>query len=147
MAIQITAQTVLDADAYFATRLNSAGWTSASEGDQLASLVTASNVLNAMSWRGVALSPLYAFPRYLPDGPRTPVTPTMILWALYEEALHLLNNPGLLVEEDGVETLVVGPVQLQQLTSVDLIPKIVKRYIGPYTDAGGPGNGTWWRAN
>jgi hypothetical protein len=147
MAIVITDATVDDADAYFLTRLNSEAWTNGDEDGKKAALVTAANLLNAMEWEGRPYYSAAAFPRYL-DG-RTLSTPTMVLWALYEQAIHLLVNPGVLQEDETVQTLVVGPIHLENLGVVALIPKIVMRYIGPYTRSSGilTGAGSWWRAN
>lgn len=148
MAIVITQDTIDDADDYFATRLNSVGWTSSDEAGKLAGLTTAANLLNAMEWSGYPASDSAAFPRYLP-GSIGAVTPIRILWSLYELAIHLMNNPELMQEEESVETLVVGPIELQNIKSVSLIPTIVKRYISDYvSSSGGLGGGsTWWRAN
>jgi len=148
MAVVVTDSTVDDADAYFSTRLNSVVWTGSGEADKVASLTTAANILNSMEWMGRPVSSLAAFPRYL-EGYRGPVIPQRILWALYELAIHLLANPSLLIQEESVESLVIGPVQLQTLQPVELLPKIVKVYIGPYTQSSGAygGGPIWWRAN
>lgn len=148
MAIVITDDIIADADDYFSTRLNSEGWTGSDKQGKTAGLTTAANLLNSMEWLGRPATPDAAFPRYLPNS-STPVTPKSILWALYEQAIHLMNNPELMSEEDTVETIVVGPVQLQKIGNISLIPKIVKRYIGDYVSSSNGGNGgpVWWRAN
>jgi len=148
MAILVTDSTVDDADAYFATRLNSEAWTSSDDVQRKAGLVTAANLFNTMEWNGRPATPYAAFPRFL-EGERIARTPTQMLYALYEEAIHLIANPGLLIEEESVETLVLGPIQLVNLTTVELIPKIVRRYIAPFTAGSGQygGGPLWWRAN
>lgn len=148
MAIVIDTQAVADADAYFSTRLGAEPWIAATLEKRTAALTTAAMVLNAMEWAGYPSTSSAAFPRYLP-GTSSPVTPLTILWALYEQALHLLINPGVLGEEESVDSLVLGPLQLKEIRSVSLIPKLVQRYIGPYTVSNGSlaGGGTWWRAN
>jgi len=144
MALPITDTLTDEADAYFSTRLNSAAWTGSDEETQKAALVTAANLFNAMDWLGRPATSLSAFPRYY-QHLRAPITPLQIKWALFEQAIHLLANPGLLIEEDSVESIVLGPVELTTLVSVELIPKIVKRYISNYT--GSNVSAGWWRAN
>jgi len=148
MAILVTDSTVDDADAYFATRLNSEAWTSSDDVQRKAALVTAANLFNVMEWDGRPATPYAAFPRFL-SGERVARTPPQMLYALYEQAIHLLANPGVLIEEETVSSIVLGPIQLSELTSVDLIPKIVKRYIAPFTSGSGLFGGPplWWRAN
>ena len=155
MAIVVTEQTLLDADAYFLTRLGSEGWTAATAEERMAAITTAARVLNSMTWRGTPLNDQAAFPRYLPTYDRlgslvtTLITPTRVLWALYEQALHLINNKTVLNEEDTVESLVLGPISLDNIETVKLVPKIVQRYIAPYVGSSGSlaGGQTWWRAN
>jgi len=148
MAILVTDSTVDDADAYFATRLNSEVWTGSDDAQRKAGLVTAANLLNTMEWNGRPATIYAAFPRFL-EGERIARTPTQMLYALYEEAIHLMANPGLMIEEDGVESIVLGPIELTKLYSPELIPKIVRRYIAPYTAGSGLFGGPplWWRAN
>lgn len=148
MAIQVTDATVVDADAYFLTRLKNEAWIGSDEATKKAALVTAANILSTLTWMGTPVSIEYAFPRRM-VGYAVPVTPTNILWAVYEQAIHLLNNPGILTEEETVESLVLGPVSLQKIEPVRLIPRNVYRLIGPYvSNSGGLSSGNvWWRAN
>lgn len=132
--------TVADADTYFANRLNADAWKQSQE--KLAALTTASTILSDFGdWLGRPMGP-YPFPAIMP-GYNMPVTPLKVKWALYEQALHLLVNPAVLNEEEAVESVVLGPAQLDKITPVPLIPKIVYRLLGPYVSSGQ----TWWRAN
>jgi hypothetical protein len=140
---------VSEADAYFSTRLGSGAWAAADESDKEAALVTATMLLDQIEWLGIPISysqPL-AFPRSIPDVYET--TPTRFLFAVYEQALHLINNPELMDETGGVESLTVGPISLTNIKNARLIPLAVERYISLYTlSSGGLGvAGAWWRAN
>lgn len=147
--------TVEEADAYFADRLDVAAWSSADATQKAQALVTATAVLDDMSWLGYAISesqPL-AFPRvceyfdpkvgtmvYL-DGT---IVPQRIIVATFEIAYHLLNNDGLLDNTGGIESIQVGPIQLSNVEAPNVIPDHVRRAIRPLKR----GNGrTWWRAN
>lgn len=140
---------VSEADAYFSTRLGSSAWVEALEPTKESALVTATQVLNQMEWAGLPVSsdqPL-AFPRSIADVYET--TPVRILQATYEMALHLLNNPDLLDDTGGVESLSVGPISLYEIRSPKLIPQVVQRLIAPYSLSSGAikGSRAWWRAN
>lgn len=146
MAIEITDSVIDDADAYFTNRLESSSWTNASEPTKRSSLVTAGTILNSMDWAGSPQGTVYPFPRYLPNS-NVATTPIRILQALYELALHLLQNPSVLASEESVDTLVLGPLKMEHIKPVDLIPRIVTRLISDYTLSGSVGGATWWRAN
>ena len=146
MAIEITDSVIDDADAYFTNRLESSSWTNANETTKRSSLVTAGTILNSMDWAGSPQGAVYPFPRYLPNS-NVATTPIRILQALYELALHLLQNPSVLASEESVDTLVLGPLKMEHIKPVDLIPRIVTRLISDYTLGGSVGGATWWRAN
>jgi len=137
--------TVLDADTYFAKRLNADTWKLSTVDDKFAALTTASTILadyNHTNWLGRPVSSAYPYPAFLP-GERAAVTPTKVKWALYEQALHLLINPAVLNEEESLESVVLGPVQLQNMSVLPLVPKLVVRLLAPFSVSGN----TWWRAN
>lgn len=146
--IAVDSNTVTAADAYFATRLNSSTWTGATSGDKLSALTTASMMMDEISWRGVSVDEVYAFPRYLP-GYSAAETPDKVLNALYEQGIHLLKNPSLLFEEETVETLVLGPIQLQKIKRPAAFSSLIYKLAGEFMlgSNGSAGGGVWWRAN
>lgn len=142
---QVNETTVVDADTYFATRLNAEAWQSATPEVKLSALTTASVLLadyNHTRWLGRPLSAGFPFPAFMP-GYSVAVTPTRVKWALYEQALHLLINPSVLNEEESVESVVLGPVELTAISVLPVVPKFVVRLLAPYASHGK----TWWRAN
>lgn len=148
--------TVAEADLYFADRLDASAWTSADATSKAQALVTATNVLDDMSWTGTAISesqPL-AFPRngnyfdprlgsyiYM-DGIEVPAR---ILYAVSEMAQHLLNNDGMLDDTGSVDTIAVGPITLNNIKKPSLIPAVAKKMITPLL--AGAGSRGWWRSN
>lgn len=148
--------TVEEADLYFADRLDVAAWSSADAGQKGQALVTATSMLDEMSWAGSAISdsqPL-AFPRvcdyfdpkagkmlYL-DGTSVPVR---ITHATLELAYHLLNNDGLLDNTGNIETIAVGPITLTNVKKPSRIPFTVRNGIKPLLI--NSGSNPWWRAN
>ena len=148
--------TVAEADTYFADRLDVDAWTSASELQKAQAIVTATTVLDSMSWSGIAVSdtqPL-AFPRsgtYF--DPRLGFAVDLLsqsahkrlLTALYELAYHLLNNDGLVDNTGDVKELLIEGVSLRGISNPALLPSMVKRTIKPMLVNAGAN--TWWRAN
>ncbi len=144
----------VDAEAYFADRLDTIAWDEATDVRKDQSLITATGLLDELQWSGVAVSedqPL-AFPRsgsYFDPrlGYETtfPVTiPPQILIATIELALHLLSNEGLLDQTGQVDDLLVGPISLTSIKNPSVIPSTVRRKIRPLLLNGG--SRTWWRA-
>ena len=146
MAIEITNTVIDDADAYFANRLESTAWELADDPTKNRALKTASTILNNMSWVGTPTGVDYAFPRYLPNS-NVPTTPLKVLQALYEQSLHLLQNPSVLHTEEAVESLVLGPLKLEKIKPVGLVAPLVFRLISDFTAGGSAGGASWWRAN
>jgi hypothetical protein len=140
---------VSDADAYFSTRIGSDAWTLSDPALKESALVTATTVLDAMSWVGVpfTLTQPLAFPRRIADVSET--LPSRFIMAVQEMALHLLQNPDLLEDTGSVNSLEVGPVSLTSIRAPELLPKLVQRLIAPFTAGNGTINGVrpWWRAN
>lgn len=146
--------TVIEADAYFADRLDVASWTDADATMKAQALVTATAILDDQRWTGTAISEIQplAFPRsgsYF--DPRVGVnvtldgTPDRIFKATLELAYHLLNNDGLLDDNGSTLSLKVGSVDLSTITRPNLLPDTVRRVIKPLLiNAGSQG---WWRAN
>jgi len=145
-----------EADAYFEDRLDVAEWDAMTDSDKEKSLVTATTVLDNMSWTGYAVSDSQelAFPRYgdyfdprvgcdviLEDD----VVPARILKATYELAYHLLLNDGLLDNSGGVSKIKVGPIELVDIKTPPSLPSLVRQFIKPLLKNKGAVH--WWRAN
>lgn len=148
--------TVDEADAYFAESMDVAAWSVADNTMKAQALVTATRILDEMSWIGTAISesqPL-AFPRFAEYfDPRLGTyktidgnaVPDRITKAQVELAYHLLNNDGLQDDSGTVTNINIGSIALQDIKRPRLIPLTVKRYINPLLVNGGS-NG-WWRFN
>ena len=115
---------VAEADAYFSSRMESSVWTTASTEDKEASLVTATDILNNISWKGSTSShEALAFPRdvtYLEPrhGDYVQVvsdTPERIRQATYEQAKHLLLNPNIRDAAMRFDRLKVDVIELEVL--------------------------------
>lgn len=147
--------TVIEADAYFADRLDVSAWTGADSTAKAQALVTATSILDGLTWTGTAVTesqPL-AFPRsgeyfdprvgayVFMDG----TVPSRIELAVKELAHHLLNNDGLMDDTGSVLNLQVGVINLSNVKSPNLVPGNVRRIIKPLLlNSGSRG---WWRAN
>ena len=146
--------TVAEADTYFEDRLDRAAWTNADDDQKSQALITATSILDDMTWTGVAVSEsqTLAFPRtgsYF--DPRLGITvalddtvPTRIDNATFELAYHYLNNDGLLDETGSATNLQVGRITLEEVKLPNSMPSHVKRHIKPLLKNGG--SNTWWRA-
>jgi hypothetical protein len=145
---------VQEADDYFADRLDCSEWTDADSTRQAQALVTATSILDAQRWTGIAISvdQTLAFPRsgYYFD-PRLGVmvamnpTPNRIILATFELALHLLKNEGLQDDTGTVKGLGLSSINLNGLVSPSLLPAAVSRLIQPILL--NRGSNSWWRAN
>jgi hypothetical protein len=147
--------TQVEADAYFADRLDVAAWLAADATQKEQALVTATAVLDGLRWTGIAVSqtqPL-AFPRsgsYHDPRVGTLVTlddtvPTRVLTATKELAYHLINNDGVLDDSGAVIDLSVGQISMTTVIPPSVIPGMVKRMITPLLL--NAGSNSWWRAN
>jgi hypothetical protein len=146
--------TILEADTYFSDRLDVAAWTSATESQKSQALITATSMLDDLSWTGIATdsAQFLAFPRigYYFD-PRLGITielvdvPSRIFTACLQLAYHLLNNDGLLDDTGSALDLNIGGISLSRIRNPGKIPSIVKRLIRPLLL--NTANNTWWRAN
>ena len=146
--------TVIEADAYFADRLDADAWTSADATIKAKALVTASGQLDQMSWVGVAVSSTQklAFPRALSYfepklGQTVSISgiPDRVLTALYELALHMVSNEGLLDSVSSVQSLSIDTIRLDTIQQVERIPTTVRMLVKPLLI--NSGNTSWWRAN
>ena len=146
--------TVLEADTYFSDRLDVTAWTSASEDRKSQALITATSMLDDLTWNGAATdsSQILAFPRsgYYFD-PRLGITvemidiPLRIADACLQLAYHLLNNDGLLDDTGSVVNLDIGGIALNRIRNPSKIPSMVKRLIRPLLS--NTTANAWWRAN
>jgi hypothetical protein len=147
--------TVLEADTYFADRLDVVAWTSADSLTKAQALITAASILDDMSWTGSAISedqPL-AFPRtgsyfdpkvgsIMDLGDDIPVR---IFKANIEMAHHLMNNDGLQDDTGNIKRIQVGPITIENNIRPSVLPPNVKRLVKPLMV--NSGSHSWWRAN
>jgi len=154
-----------NADVYFETRIDSASWDEASEELKDDALVTATQIIDNHPWIGSAVSSsqALAWPRknanYYDDRMGQEIklseseTPTLVKTAVYEQALHLLNNEDLLAQTvQNFESISVGSISLSD-TNNDVVrtsikPHFVMKFIKPLIKRGSTNySNTWWRAN
>ncbi len=148
--------TVAEADAYFQYRLDAAAWVNSDVTRKGQALVTATSMLDEMTWAGTVISDPQnlAFPRvceyfdpklgallYL-DGYSVP---DRIIKATYELAIHLLNNEGLLDSTDSVGSLSAGVITISNIVPAEKIPAMVRRLVKPLLI--NAGSNAWWRSN
>jgi hypothetical protein len=147
---------LIDAEEYFQNRLDAAAWVAASTLLKEQALVTATMILDNMSWTGTAIDDhqSLAFPRaglyydpklgkykFLEDHD----VPVRIKVGTFELAHHLLNNDGLLDDTGTVTNLNVGQIALNIKNYPQRIPSIVRNHISPLLEQ--QGRRVWWRAN
>jgi hypothetical protein len=145
--------TVEEAELYFADRIDSTKWTTASAERKSQALVTATMALETQLWAGYVVSETQslAFPRYgYYFDPRVGYevsleSPNRLLLATYELAYHYLNNEDLLNTSGSVEGLVVDSIKLFNIKPAPKISGTVKRLIKPMLVNGGAN--AWWRSN
>lgn len=144
---------LVDAEAYFADRLDAAAWTEATETQKSQALVTAASSLEQYPWVGSIVDPSQplAWPR---NGqyfdPRSGTMsqlngiPSRVTVAQMELAYHLLNNDGLLDETDTVEEVRVGPITVKGVSRSSLKNQTIRSLLTPLlrTDSVAV-----WRAN
>lgn len=154
-----------DADEYFETRIDSANWFDANDEIKEQALVTATTLIDARAWIGYAVSSsqALAWPRenaiYVDNRLGQQVTiannvvPSQVKVAVYEQALHLLNNEDLLAgKTQTFESISVGSISVSDsnndVTKTSITPAIITRPLKDLLVRGRQGvGGTWWRAN
>jgi hypothetical protein len=157
--------TIADADTYFETRIDSAEWETADDETKEQALVTATQLIDERHWIGAAVSSsqALAWPRknaiyYDPRmGQQITVAndevPSQIKIAVYEQALHLVQNEDLIAQKTQTfESISVGSISLSDsnndVTKTSITPSIIIRPLRPLIRRDGIGmGGTWWRAN
>lgn len=142
-----------EADTFFSTRLNSTAWTSATEAEKTAALVSATSLLDQRSWTGwtVAEEQALAFPRVItyfdPKQGRvvSPLdVPKRVIDAQLELTLHLLENPDCLESTALPDSLAVSKVDIKGIAKTPVIPSRVYDLISPMLTNSGR---TVFRAN
>lgn len=151
-----------DADVYFETRIDSKSWDDASDELKEDALVTATQIIDNHSWIGSAVSSsqALAWPRknaiYYDDRMGQEIkfseseTPAAVKTAVYEQALHLLNNEDLLAGTvQNFESISVGSIKItdsnNDVVRTSIKPSSVMKYIRPLLSRGS--TNSWWRAN
>jgi hypothetical protein len=156
---------IADADTYFETRIDSANWVDASDEIKEQALVTATALIDDNAWIGSAVSSsqALAWPRknaiYNDDRLGLQVTiaedelPSRVKTAVYEQALHLIDNEDVLMgQSQTFESISVGSISLSDsngdTTRTPMKPSTALKPIRPLIRKGSMGQGAgWWRAN
>jgi len=154
-----------DADIYFETRIDSDDWVTSTDVIKEQALVTATQLVDNQAWIGSAVSSsqALAWPRknaiYYDPRLNMDITigdaeiPKLVKEAVYEQALHLVNNEDLLAgTTQTFESISVGSISLtdsnSDVTRTSIMPSVVMKPIRPLIRRGGTGMGSsWWRAN
>jgi hypothetical protein len=147
--------TVSEANAYFLSRLDADTWIGSSDINKERALITASNILDEMTWIGTIsdTNQAMAFPRvanYFDD--RLGVTvylestvPWRIAKAAMELSLHLLMNPDSLHLASTIKNVNLGAISIEEIRAPAKMPSRVKKIISPLL--AGRGSNAWWRSN
>jgi hypothetical protein len=156
---------IADADTYFETRIDSANWVDAEDEIKEQALVTATALIDDNAWIGSAVSSsqALAWPRknaiYNDDRLGLQVTiaedelPSRVKTAVYEQALHLVNNEDVLMgQTQTFESISVGSISISDsngdTTNTPIKPSTALKPIRPLIRKGSMGQGAgWWRAN
>jgi len=157
--------TVVEASSYFATRMDADEWSTATDEQKDQALVTGTQLIDERHWIGSAVSSsqALAWPRknaiyYDPKlGQQISIAdtevPSQVKIAVYEQALHLLQNEDLLAQKTQTfESISIGSISLSDtnndVTKTSITPSIVLRPLKPLIRRDGIGiGGSWWRAN
>jgi len=157
--------TVANADTYFETRIDSANWTQTYDEIKEQALVTATQIIDNNHWIGTAVSSsqALAWPRkyavYWDDRMGMEITisestiPDKVKVAVYEQALHLVNNEDLLAQTTQTyESISIGNISVSDsnndVTRTSITPNFVIKPLRPLIRRGSFGMGSsWWRAN
>ncbi len=154
--------TMVEADAYFDTRIDAGAWINADDDDQESALVTATLLLDENQFIGVAVSStqslawprkdaLYFDPKLgMEKSVTTETYPKQVKVATFEMALHLLTNENLLDNKTQTfERIKVGSIEIEDSTKdvlkIPVLPLRIKKLLSPLL-VNGSGK-QWWRAN
>lgn len=157
---------IADADTYFETRIDSANWVTSSNEIKEQALVTATQLVDDNAWLGSAVSSsqALAWPRknvkYHDQKLGYEITvsesevPERVKIAVYEQALHLIDNEDLLTgNTQTFESISVGSISLSDsnndVTRKSIRTSLAMKQIRPLIRKGVSGGQglSWWRAN
>jgi hypothetical protein len=155
--------TTTEADSYFSTRIDADEYISAVDTLKEQALVTATQLIDNRSWIGIAVSSSQslAWPRkqatYYDPRMGQDITiaenelPSQVKIAVYEQALHLLQNEDLIAQKTQTfESISVGSISLSDsngdVSRTSITPSIILKPLRPLISRGMSSN-TWWRAN
>ena len=156
---------IADADGYLETRIDSANWFNATDEIREQALVTATQIVDDHAWIGSAVSSsqALAWPRknatYIDNRLGLSVTftnteiPSRVKVAVYEQALHLIDNEDLLMgTTQTFESISVGSISISDsnndVTRTPIKSTQATKSIRPLLVKGSVGQGAgWWRAN
>jgi len=156
---------IADADDYLESRIDSANWFNAKDDIREQALVTASLLVDDNAWIGnaVSSSQALAWPRknaiYNDDRLGVQITflvteiPSRVKVAVYEQALHLVNNEDLMAgTTQTFESISVGSISISDsnndVTRIPIKSVQASKSIRPLLRKGGLGQGyAWFRSN
>jgi hypothetical protein len=157
--------TVEEADLYLESRIDNANWFDADDDVKEQALVTATTLIDNNSWIGYAVSSSQdlAWPRknaiYFDQRLGQQISfseveiPNNVKKAVYEQALHLVNNEDLLTgTTQTFESISIGSLSISDsnsdVTKIPTSPSIVRKLLAGLVKSGSFGQGaSWWRAN
>lgn len=153
---------LLEAESYFDTRIDSGAWVNADDEDKESALVTATLIVDENQFIGVAVSSEQSL-----GWPRTGATtfdtklnltvtysdseiPKRLKLAVFEQAYHLLSNENLIDNKSqNFEEISIGSITLKDSNSdtgrVPMVPSLVRTFLKPLML--NQGQRQWWRAN
>ncbi len=152
-----------DATAYFADRIDTEAWDTATAPDKEKALITATKLIDdnyvfigkvaaseqTLSWPRMGVA--YPDPqRGTWEQPGPTVVPSRVTRATLEQALHLLLNEKLLDSSNQTfEKIQIGSIKLEDSLSdfkaAPLMSPLISNIIGPLLV--NQGANSWWRAN
>ena len=156
---------IADADDYLETRIDSANWFNATDEIREQALVTATQIVDDHAWIGSAVSSsqALAWPRKnaIYNDTRLGLTvtiadsevPSRVKVAVYEQALHLIDNEDLLMgTTQTFESISVGSISISDsnndVTRTPIKSTQANKSIKPLIVKGSIGQGaSWWRSN
>ncbi len=146
--------TLVEANAYFADRLDVAAWDEAADPLKEQALVTAAGVLETYTWIGTIKEPgqAMAWPRagqYFDPRAGYLITldgvPQRVKTAQMELAHHFLQNDGVLDNSGSVESVKVGPIEVKGIRVASASSATAYAHLSPLLAT--QGKSLWWRAN
>lgn len=129
-----------EADAYFASRLHSTGWTAATADDRGLALIAGTAAVDRLGFSGMiaGYDQRLAWPRIRMRDREGRViaadaVPDAVKAATCEYALHLLTTPEAAKPAPAVSEKRVGDLQISyRATSPDTVPVMVRKLLSPF---------------